>query len=104
MCENTGFLRGLSELLPTLQRIISANPDLSPESRHHDELSNIVNDVRETNLQIYRVVLKMQTTLPLQSRATTTSLFPGCLRLPRTIPSRVHQQLGGIYSSAEHQV
>jgi hypothetical protein len=66
MCENAGFLRALPDLLPCSKRIISVNSDQSAESRHRDELNNIVDDVRETNLQTYRMVLKMQTMLPPQ--------------------------------------
>jgi hypothetical protein len=56
----------LSDLLPTLQGIISANDDRSSERQSYNEFSRIVNEVRQTNLEIYRMVLQMQTALPLQ--------------------------------------
>jgi hypothetical protein len=63
--KNTDFLSALSDLLPTLQRITSAHQDQASTSQHAD-FSNVVNKVRETNLEIYRMVLKMQTNLPPQ--------------------------------------
>lgn len=65
MAENAAFLRALAEMLPTLQRIVSNN-DQPSESHESNELSNVMKEVRETNLEIYRMVLKMQLSLPAQ--------------------------------------
>jgi hypothetical protein len=50
-------------VLPTLQRII-LNDDQKPSDEDRSELRNIVTEVRETSLEIYRMVLKMQSSLP----------------------------------------
>jgi len=65
--QNTDFLSILKDFLPTIQGIASAHQDQqSLTSQRHDELSSVVNEVLETNLEICRLVLEMQTSLPQQ--------------------------------------
>lgn len=59
--ETTSFLRSLSNILPLLQRIDSAN-----NSQFQNNLCNVANEIRESNLQIYRTFLTMQSALPPQ--------------------------------------
>jgi hypothetical protein len=52
-------------MLPTLQRIISSN-DEPASNADKSELCSIITEVRESNLEIYRMVLKVQASLPAQ--------------------------------------
>jgi len=63
ICDNAVFLHALADLLPTLQRIISSDNDPTSD-KDKSELRGIMREVQQSNVEIYRMVLKMQSSIP----------------------------------------
>lgn len=61
--NNTDFLQALTDFLPTLQRIVIAKEDQLSHSSENTNLINIMKEVHEAILQIYRIVLQRHTVL-----------------------------------------